>query len=82
MNWKTEMQVRDLGPAAKLNATCPACGYKWLEPVEDLAAIILHANMYIDEAEQCLSCPNCRSVGVDLVLANEMRPSAFVAGRA
>ena len=82
MTWKTEMQVRDLDPGGKLNATCRACGYAWLEPVEDLAAIIPHANAFIDEAEQCLSCPDCRTVGVDLVLANEMKPSAFVAGRA
>ena len=82
MNWKRERRLNDEDDDTRFNGHCSACDYRWTEPVSKLLIKIEHRDIYLDEAEKNLPCPRCKQIGgVSLVIANEMRPGAFVGGR-
>ena len=84
MNWKAHLQVRDLSPQQRLEATCKDCGHTHSF---DAAQIIKQGRdrgfLHIDELERETICKarGCRR-SVRLALIREGDTSGFVGGMA
>lgn len=81
MNWKTAIQVRDLGPEDRLELTCRKCGH-----LRYLTAKALHARkgadqLYLDEVEARALCSQRGCKGqTRLALPPTRETSGFVGG--
>ena len=83
MNWKTELQVRDLEPGQRLEMTCKLCGHvHYLTP-----ALIMCSPerefLYLDEIEAGTVCKarKCRGK-VRMAIIRTGNTSGFVGGMA
>ena len=83
MNWKTELQVRDLEPGQRLEMTCKTCGHvHYLTPVEIMASPEREF-LYLDEVERETYCKARRCLGsVRMALIRKDSASGFVGGMA
>jgi len=83
MTWKTEIQLIDLGPDQKLEATCTVCSHSYYPNVHALIAKQGMDMFYIDEVERNLVCqnPGC-SGAIRLSLSHAGDTEGFVAGLA
>lgn len=83
MNWKTELQVRDLEPGQRLEMTCKTCGHvHYLTPVEIMASPD-RGFLYLDELERETYCKARRCLGnVRMALIRKGSASGFVGGMA
>ena len=83
MNWKTELQVRDLEPGQRLEMTCKTCGHvHYLTPV-DIMASPEREFLYLDEVERETYCKAHRCLGnVRMALIRKTSASGFVGGMA
>jgi hypothetical protein len=83
MNWKTDLKLADLDPAARLEVTCKRCG---LSRYEQQAALMQRpelAQAYLDEVERTLRCSNRRCPGaVRVALTHDDKTEGFVGGMA
>ena len=83
MNWKTELQVRDLEPGQRLEMTCKTCGHvHYLTPVEIMASPEREF-LYLDEVERETYCKARGCLGnVRMALIRKGSASGFVGGMA
>ena len=81
MNWKTEIQLIDLGNEQKLEVTCTACGHSRYENIHGLATKLGMAYDYLDEVERNLACYSCRG-SVRIALSSSSDTEGFVGGLA
>ena len=81
MNWKTEIQLIDLGNEQKLEVTCTACGHSRYENIHGLATKLGMAYDYLDEVERNLTCYSCRAP-VRIALSSSSDTEGFVGGLA
>lgn len=83
MNWKTEIQLVDLGPEQKLESTCERCGHSCYENIHALATKQGMAYDYLDEVERNLICRNPACDGkVRIALSHAGDTEGFVGGLA
>lgn len=83
MNWKTEIQLVDLGPEQKLEATCTVCGHSHYPNIHELGSKQGMAYDYLDEVERNLFCPNRGCSGkMRIALSHAGDTEGFVAGLA
>ena len=83
MNWKTQIQLIDLGPEQKLEATCTVCNHSHYPNVHALIAKQGMDMYYIDEVERNLVCQNQGCGGaIRLALSHAGDTEGFVAGLA
>lgn len=84
MNWKKDLQLRDLDPSQPIEVTCRVCSYgrnEW--PAELLARHLDWGNFYLDEVEAELRCVRRGCTGrVRVSLARPGDTEAFVGGMA
>jgi hypothetical protein len=83
MNWKTELQLRDLGEGQRIEATCTLCGYTYYLNTQSLRARPEFEFVYIDELERMTVCltRHCRG-RVRLALVHDGDTEGFVGGMA
>lgn len=83
MNWKTELQVRDLEPGQRLEMTCKTCGHvHYLTPAQIMCAPEREF-LYLDEVERETCCKARRCFGkVRMALIRKDAASGFVGGLA
>ena len=79
MNWKTEIQLIDLGNEQKLEVTCTACGHSRYENIHGLATKLGMAYDYLDEVERNLACYSCRG-SVRIALHRHQIPKGLLVG--
>ncbi|HHK75231.1 MAG TPA: hypothetical protein ENJ57_08710 [Rhizobiales bacterium] len=68
MNWKTDLQLRDIGGAQRLEATCRLCGYTHYIDIQTLLRQPELQFVYIDELERMSVC-RARGCGGQMRLA-------------
>ncbi len=56
MNWKTELQLRDLDAGQRIEATCKACGHSYYLDVRTLTGRPELQFIYMDELERMSAC--------------------------
>ncbi len=56
MNWKTNIQLRDLEGGQRLELTCHHCGIVSFKPVTELKTVKALDYAYLDEVEAFLRC--------------------------
>jgi hypothetical protein len=83
MNWKTDLKLADLDPAARLEVTCKRCG---LCRYEQQAALMQRPELkqaWLDEVERALRCSDrfCKG-GVRIALNYDDTTEGFVGGMA
>lgn len=83
MNWKTDLKLADLDPAARLEVTCKRCG---LSRYEQQAALMQRPELrqaYLDEVERALQCSKrfCQGA-VRVALIHDDKTEGFVGGMA
>jgi hypothetical protein len=83
VNWKSELQVRDLEPGQRLEMTCKTCGHvHYLTPIEIMASPEREF-LYLDEVERETFCKARRCLGnVRMALIRKDAASGFVGGMA
>lgn len=83
MNWKRQIQIRDLGDEQRLELTCKRCGHVRYLTRESLAALNASPTLYLDEVEAQARCKAraCKSP-VRMALLNPGETSGFVGGLA
>ncbi|MEM5500447.1 hypothetical protein WNY59_02485 [Ahrensia kielensis] len=83
MNWRTEIQLTDIGEGEQLEVTCRVCGHTRYEDPQELAQRPGLEFAYLDEAEAQLVCykRGCRG-RVRLALTMEAETEGFVGGLA
>lgn len=83
MNWKTDIQVRDIAPGQRVEATCKRCGYTHYV---DVAAMLAEPELqfiYVDELERMTVCKARHCGGpVRLALVHDRDTEGFVGGLA
>lgn len=80
MNWKTELQLIDLGIEQKLEATCKKCGFSHYPNVHALVTKQGMDMYYLDEVERNLTCLNRRCYGeVRISLVSQGDTEGFIA---
>lgn len=83
MNWKTELQLRDLEPGQRLEMTCKTCGH-----IHHLTPAVIMASperefLYLDEVERETYCKARRCLDqVRMSLIRKDAASGFVGGLA
>ena len=83
MNWKTDLQLRDIEPDQKLEATCKLCGYTYYLQVKELHARPELQFIYIDELEKMSVCRARHCSGqVRLAMIHAGETEGFVGGLA
>ncbi len=83
MNWKSDLRLSDLDPAASLEATCRRCGLTRVRPAADLQARPACDGLYLDEVERRLVCPDRRCRGrMRLAIEHQHKVEGFVGGMA
>lgn len=83
MNWKTDLQLRDIAANQRIEATCRLCGYTHYL---DAAALLEQPELqftYMDELEHMVVCRarGCRGP-VRLALVHDSDTEGFVGGLA
>jgi hypothetical protein len=83
MNWKTELQVRDLEQGQRLEMTCRTCGHvHYLIPVQIMCEPEREF-LYLDEVEREAVCKARKCYGkVRMALVRKGVASGFVGGMA
>ncbi len=83
MNWKTDLQLRDIGGAQRLEAVCKLCGYSYYINITALLRRPELQFIYIDELERMSIC-RARHCGgpVRLALAFGGETEGFLGGLA
>lgn len=83
MNWKTEIQLIDLGAGQKLEVTCKVCGHSRYENPYMLCTKQGMSYDYLDEVERMLTChkPGCFGT-VRIALMANGDTEGFVGGLA
>lgn len=84
MNWKASLQIRDLTPGTRLEATCKDCGH-----VHFISAATIQRQgpergfLFLDELEREIICKarSCRGA-VRLAMVRSGETSGFVGGLA
>lgn len=83
MNWKRELQLRDIDPDQHLEATCKRCGHTHYV---DTAALMRQPGMqfnYMDELERMTLCKARHCGGaIRLALVHDRDTEGFVGGLA
>jgi hypothetical protein len=83
MNWKTELQLRDLDGGQRIEATCKSCGYTYYLDVRMLLARPELQFIYMDELERMSACRARHCTGlVRLALVHDGETEGFVGGMA
>lgn len=80
--WKSQIQVRDLDAAQRLEMTCRRCGHVHFVTQEQLLASDEEAQYrYLDEIEARGKCPSrgCGG-GVRLAIEHQKKMTGFVGG--
>lgn len=82
MNWREDIQLRDLDDNVVIEATCLRCLHTWLQRPVQLLIKVDHRDVNMDEVAKNLACPQrgCRHVGVRLELISSEETSGFVGG--
>mgnify|MGYP000936635558 CR=1 FL=1 len=83
MNWKTEIQLIDLGNERKLKVTCTVCSHSQYENPYLLCTKMGMSYDYLDEVERTLTChkPSCFG-SVRIALTSTGETEGFVGGLA
>ena len=82
MNWKAHLQLRDLDPEQRLEATCKHCGHvHFITPAQVMRQSIERGLLYVDELEAETLCMarGCRGI-VRLAMVRSGETSGFVGG--
>ena len=83
MNWKTDLQLRDLDVRQKIEATCKSCGYTWYLDARTILSRPELEFIYIDELERMSVCRARHCEGaVRLALVHDGETEGFVGGMA
>lgn len=77
MNWKTEIQVRDLGQADRLELICRKCGHLRYVTANALQARKGASMLYLDEVE---ARARCRQRGCNGNMRMALPPSGETSG--
>lgn len=83
MNWKTNMQVRDLEHGQRIEVTCRSCGHVHFLTREGILKAPQREFLYLDELERETVCRarGCRGT-VRIALVRKGDASGFVGGMA
>jgi len=83
MNWKRELQLRDIERDQRIEATCKRCGYTHYVDVAALARQPELQFSYMDELERMTACKarHCRGA-VRLALVHDRETEGFAGGLA
>lgn len=81
MNWKTELQLRDLDIGQRIEATCKSCGHTHYLDVHTLLTQPELQFIYMDELERMSACRArlCQGL-VRLALVHDGETEGFVGG--
>ena len=83
MNWKTNIQVRDLDQAQRIEFTCQSCRHVRFASVVSLIKARSDSGLYVDEIEVRERCGHRGCTGrVMLALLHQDKVSGFVGGMA
>lgn len=83
MNWKTEIQLIDLGADQKLEVNCKVCGHSRYENPYMLCAKQGMSYDYLDEVESNLTCHKAGCFGsIRIALPAQGDTEGFVGGLA
>ena len=84
MNWKANLQILDLDPEQRLEATCKDCGHvHFITPAQVIRQGAERSFLYVDELERETICKarGCRGQ-VRLAMVRSGETSGFVGGLA
>lgn len=83
MNWKTDLQLRDLDADQKIELTCKICGAVQIKQAQDYQARIELTFAWLDEIERDEICKQRGCYGnVRLSIYHKSEQSGFVGGLA
>ncbi len=83
MNWKTDLQLRDIACNQRIEATCKTCGHTHYVNAEVLLRQPELLFIYMDELERMTMCKARRCGGtVRIALVHEGDTEGFVGGLA
>jgi len=83
MNWKTDIQLRDIDPDQRLEATCKQCNHTHYVDVTNLLRQPEMQFIYMDELENMTVCRARHCPGkVRLALVHDRDTEGFVGGMA
>lgn len=83
MNWKRDLQLRDLAPTQRVEATCKRCGHTHYLDIPALQSKPELHFLYLDELERLTVCKAWRCGGaVRLALTHGGDTEGFVGGLA
>ena len=83
MNWKTNLQVRDLEPTQRLEVTCKVCGHVHYLTRKQIVLSPEREFLYLDEVERETVCKARGCHGpVRIALVRSGETSGFVGGLA
>ncbi len=83
MNWKTNLQLRDLDNEQAIEVTCKSCGHTRYELPENLKRREELKHAYLDEVEAALSCKQRGCHGaVRIALSTDAETEGFMGGLA
>ena len=83
MNWKAELQVRDLEPGQRLEMTCKECGHVHYLTREQILCAPEREFLWLDEVEKESVCKARGCHGrVRMALIRKRAASGFVGGLA
>ncbi len=83
MNWKSDLQLRDIAANQRIEATCRRCGHTHYVDAEALLRQGELLFIYMDELEAMIMCKarHCRGA-VRIALVHEGDTEGFVGGLA
>ena len=81
MTWKTNIQLSDVDPSERIEATCKTCGYSWYELPQTHLEKRRNKYLFLDEFETSLQCRQwgCRG-SIRIALTNEAETEGFQGG--
>lgn len=83
MNWKSELQLRDMAEGQRIEATCRRCGHTHYVDAAALLCLPEMQFIYFDELERMTVCRARRCGGsVRLALVHDRDTEGFVGGLA
>jgi hypothetical protein len=83
VNWKTDLQVRDLEQSQKLEMTCRVCGHVHYLTAAQITSEPEREFLYLDEVERDSICKSRKCYGkVRMALIRKEAASGFVGGMA